>query len=215
MEKTVLMMDTARSVSTCAAQWLGQHGFRVVLLHKQPRDVAGVETLVLDLLDREAVEHFADTFDDLDLLVLGVPPCSSDGPVGTGHDLDAMLEELVWLGRGTENLVEACLPRLRRGMKRIACITEPEGTHSLGCEAGNLLRHQMHAALHMLGRELFNKLRPEGFTFRWFCEGDTPGPMSAGEYLLAQLSYHPDEAAIHSDENRLVIRDGFLREIPW
>lgn len=39
--------------------------------------------------------------------------------------------------------------------------------------------------------------------------------MSAGEYILSQLSYHPDEAYIHSEVNRLVIRDGWLREIPW
>jgi len=215
LETMILMMDTGRTASVSAARWLAQNGCRVVLVQKELRPVSGIDTVQLDLLDQEAVEAFVETFPRLDLLVLGVPPCPDDGPIGTGHRLDEMLDALVYLGRGAANLTEACIPRLRMGMKRIACITEPEGTHSLGCEAGNLLRHQMHAALHMYGRECFNRLRPEGFTFRWFCEGDLPGPMCAGEYLLAQLSYHPDEAAMHSDENRLIIRDGFLREIPW
>lgn len=215
MNKLVLMIDTGRNASVSAAQWLEKNGCTVLMLQKSPRPVPGIRTAALDLLNMQAVQALADTYDYLDMLVLGVPPCTEDGPIGTGHDLDAMLDQLVYLGRGTANLVEACLPKLRKGMKRIACITEPEGSHFLGCEAGNLLRHQMLAALNMLGKELFNKLRPEGFTFRWFCEGDTPGPMGAGEYLLARLSYHPDEAAIHSDENRLVIRDGALREIPW
>lgn len=215
MEKIILMMDTGHKVAVQTAVWLQENGCHVILLQKEPRDVPGIETVLLNLLDLSAVQALADRFDHLDILVLGAPTCAEDGPIGTVHDLNAMLEELVYLGRGTGNLLEACLPKLRKGMKRIACITEPEGTHSLGCEAGNLLRHQMLAALNMLGKELFNKLRPEGFTFRWFCEGAMPGPMSAGEYLLAQLSYHPDEAAIHSDENRLVIRDGALREIPW
>lgn len=215
MERIIVMMDTGRSVSADTAFWLAKNGCRVILVQKEPRLVQGIETIQLDLLDSMAVQTFADQFDHLDILVLGAPPCAEDGPIGAVHDLDAMLEELVYLGRGTGNLLEACLPKLRKGMKRIACITEPEGTHSLGSDPGNLLRHQMLAALNMLGKELFNKLRPEGFTFRWFCEGDVSGPMCAGEYLLAQLSYHPDEAAIHSDENRLVIRDGALREIPW
>lgn len=62
--------------------------------------------------------------------------------------------------------------------------------------------------------QLFNKHRPEDFSFRWFCEGNVPGPMSAGEYILSQLSYHPDEDYIHSGENRLVIRDGWLSHAP-
>ena len=215
METVVLMMDTGRNASARAARWLKESGCRVLMLQKQPCPVEGVETLTVDLLDQQAVEELVQTLDHIDILVLGAPPCAQDGPVGEGHDLNAMLEEMVYLGRGTANLVEACIPGLRRGMKRIACITEPEGSHFLGCEAGNLLRHQLLAALNMLGKQLFNRLRPEGFTFRWFCEGDAPGPMNAGQYMLAALSYHPDEAAIHNDENRLVIRDGSLREIPW
>ncbi|MBR6570088.1 MAG: hypothetical protein IKK75_06495 [Clostridia bacterium] len=215
METIILMMDTGRNASHSAARNLIQTDCRVVLLQKEAQPVEGIETIALDLLNRDAVEAFAETLDHLDILVLGVPPCADDGPIGAGHDLDAMLDDLVWLGRGTANLVEACIPKLRKGMKRIACITEPEGTHSMGCEASNLLRHQMHAALNTLGKQLFNKYRPEGFTFRWFCEGDVPGPMSAAEYLLAQLSYHPDEVTMHNDEDRLVIRDGALREIPW
>lgn len=215
MEKIILMMDTGRDASVHAARSLQERGCRVILLQKEAREIPGVETVVLNLMDTSAVQSLTGSLDHLDVLVLGAPPCPEDGPVGSGHNLSAMLEELVCFGRGTGNLIEACIPKLQRGMKRIACITEPEGTHSQGRESGNLLRHQMLAALSVLGKQLFNKYRPEGFTFRWFCQGDAPGPMSAGEYILSKLSYHPDEDYIHSEEKRLVIRDGWLREIPW
>lgn len=215
MEKIVLMMDTGRDASVRAAKWLARNGCRVTLLQKEKRETPGVDSVEIDLLDTAAVQALAESFERIDVLVLGAPPCPPDGPIGAGHDLDAMLDALTYLGRGTGNLLEACEPKLRMGMKRIACITEPECSHALGVEADNLLRHQMLCALNVLGKELFNRLRPEGFTFRWFCEGDTPAPMPAGEYILAQLSYHPDEAYIHSDENRLTLRNGYLQEIPW
>lgn len=215
MEKIILMIDTGRDAAVRAAKSLEERGCRVILVQKEKREVPGVEAEIVHLMDMDAVNALVNRFDSLDVLVLGAPPCPDDGPVGTGHDLSAMLEELVYFGRGTANLIEACIPKMEQGLKRIACLTEPEGAHSLGRESGNLLRHQMLAALGTVGKQLFNKYRPEGFTFRWFCEGDAPGPMSAGEYILSQLSYHPDEAYIHSEENRLVIRDGWLREIPW
>lgn len=215
MKKNILMIDTGRDASVRAAMSLKEHGCRVILVQKEKREVPGVEAAVVNLMDTGAVHALVEGLDHIDVLVLGAPPCPEDGPIGTGHDLNAMLEELVYFSRGTGNLMEACIPKLKEGMKRIACLTEPEGTHSQGRESGNILRHQMLAALGVLGKQLFNRYRPEGFTFRWFCEGNAPGPMSAGEYILSQLSYHPDEAYIHSEENRLVIRDGWLREIPW
>lgn len=215
MEKIVLMMDTGREASIRTAKWMAQNDCRVILLQKEKRETPDVDSVVINLMDAAAVQAFVDPLERVDVLVLGAPPCPADGSIGTKHDLDAMLDALVYLGRGTGNLLEACEPKLRMGMKRIACITGPEGTHALDTGTNNLLYHQMLCALNMLGKQLFNRLRPDGFTFRWFCEGETPAPMSAGEYILAQLSYHPDEAYIHSDENRLVLRNGYLQEIPW
>ena len=67
----------------------------------------------------------------------------------------------------------------------------------------------------MMGKLYFNRLRPEGFTFRWYCAEEGSGGMSAGEYLLSGLCYDEKEPYIHSDENRLVMRDAYLREVAW
>lgn len=58
-------------------------------------------------------------------------------------------------------------------------------------------------------------LRPEGFTFRWYCAEEHSGGMTAGEYLLSGLCYDAREPYLHSDENRFVMRDACLREIAW
>ena len=67
----------------------------------------------------------------------------------------------------------------------------------------------------MMGKLYFNLLRPVGFTFRWYCAEERNGGMSAGEYLLSNLCYDAKEPYIHSDENRLVMRDSYLREVAW
>ena len=67
----------------------------------------------------------------------------------------------------------------------------------------------------MMEKILFNKLRPEGFTFRCFCADPQEKGICAGEYIARGLCYDEKEPYIHSDENRLVMRDCRLREIPW
>lgn len=39
--------------------------------------------------------------------------------------------------------------------------------------------------------------------------------MCAAEYIVSGLCYDEKEPYIHSDENRLVLRDAYLREISW
>lgn len=67
----------------------------------------------------------------------------------------------------------------------------------------------------MMEKLYFNQLRPEGFTFRCFGSSEEEGGITAGEYIMNALCYDPKEPYIHSDENRLVMRDHHYREIPW
>ena len=213
--RACLMIVSGRAAMRGAAQEFAALGDRVHILAREDFPLPGALVHPVNLLDAQALRGLIEPLGLIDILVLGVPPMTGDGPIGTSHDTDAMLEELTYTGQGVANVVDACLPAMQGGMKRIACITERESSISRAREEGDMARHMALAALNLMGRELFNRLRKEGFTFRWYAAEDEAAPMSPATYILFQLCWHPDEPPCHNDEDRLVMRDGFLREIPW
>ena len=74
-------------------------------------------------------------------------------------------------------------------MKRIAAITEIESSNSWSTGKTDLAYHASLAGLNMMGKFLFNHLRPEGFTFRWYCDDGAPGGMCAADYITSGLCY--------------------------
>lgn len=42
-----------------------------------------------------------------------------------------------------------------------------------------------------------------------------PGPNCAGEYFSMNLCYDSQEPYIHSEEKRVVMRDGWFEDIAW
>lgn len=215
MMRTILMIDTGRASVRETAQQFADRGDQVFIFARKAYSLPGVQVCAVDLLDRAAVRLCLEQLGRMDLLILGVPPMTADGPIGSGHDTDTMLNELSYMGRGLANVVEESLPLMRCGMKRIACLTKRESSIGWARETDRMADHMAMAGLNLLGRELFNRLRPQGFTFRWYAEDGADAPMSAAEYFLTPLTFHPDEPACHNEEDRLVMRDGFLREIPW
>lgn len=212
---TILMIDTGHTAMREAAREFAAAGNRVHILAREAFALPGTQVHAVSLLDAQAIRALMADLGQIDILVLGVPPMAEDGPIGTSHGTDAMLEELVYMGQGIAGAVEACLPMMQSGMKRIACITERESSIGHARETGNMARHMALAGLNLIGKELFNRLRPAGFTFRWYAADEVTVPMRASEYILSSLAFHPDEPACHNEEDRLVMRDGFLREIPW
>lgn len=212
---TILMIDTGRPAMREAAREFAVAGNRVHILAREVFALHGAQVHVVNLLDEQTNRALVETLGQIDILILGVPPMTEDGAIGTDHDTDAMLEELVYMGQGTADVVEACLPVMQSGMKRIACITERESSIGYARETSNMACHMALAGLNMIGKELFNRLRPMGFSFRWYAADEDTAPMHASEYILSSLALHPDEPACHNEEDRLVMRDGFLQEIPW
>lgn len=153
----------------------------------------------------------------LDLLVLnassGCDASESLSAEGT-EELLALLDKQIF---DVQSLIEASLPLLRKGeMKRIGMITTPASSIRLCRDTKNFGEHMALAGINMVGKIYFNRLRPEGFTFRWFCDNpEHKGGLKAGEYLLMNFCFDPKEPYIHSDENRLVMRDAYLQEISW
>lgn len=168
-----------------------------------------------------AVRRVQEACGKLDLLVVGAGEhLPGDGEVGS-HDYEAMMDVIGRNADGAYRLVEAFLPLLRAGEgKRIAVLTERSSSVSYCGQTGDFAYQMSLAMVNMMEKIYFNALRPEGFTFRNLAvdsnaEGTPAGGMGVKEYLEHGLCYDPDEPYIHSDENRLVMRDRLHREIPW
>lgn len=177
----------------------------------------GVEYVLLDGADdiERIADDIARRYGRLDILILGTAERISDGAVGLGHDYERFTDVLTKNVMLCRSMIEVFQPLLEKGMKRIACITEKESSNSWSEGSADLAYSASLAAVNMLGRMMFNRLRPSGFTFRWFCDADMPGGMSAAEYITSALCFDPKEPYTHSDENRFVLRDAYLREISW
>ncbi len=115
----------------------------------------------------------------------------------------------------TFDLIETLLPLLRFGKKRIGLITSASTSIRCVTEEDDFGYAMSQASLHMMWKQYFNKLRPEGFTFRCFCPNEDGSGISAGGYMQMDFCYDPGEPYTHSEENFIVMRDGWFREIPW
>lgn len=206
MKKIALVIHNENASTRETATYLAEQGYTIYQVETLQDSELAVVTK--DIQDKEGA---------LDLLLLGTNEALlEDGSIRDGHKEEELLDVLDNQINGIRAAIEYALPLLRKGEgKRIGLITKSDSSISLcRCET-NYGRHMVLAGLNMVGKIYFNLLRPEGFTFRWYCAGTEKGGMSAGEYLLAGLCYDPKEPYIHSDENRFVMRDNYLREIPW
>lgn len=205
MSKIVLCIDNRNPYQGEAKGYLASQDCKVYSLSEKE---SNVRTLLTEIEQKEG---------KVDILLFGVDEqIPEDGSIGMKHDYDALLKVVAEQINRTQDTIEATLPLLRKGdMKRIGMITKKDSSNSNCKDDCNYGQHMAFAGLNMVGKLYFNLLRPEGFTFRWYCAEENAGGMSAGEYLLSGLCYDPKEPYIHSDENRFVMRDSYLREIPW
>lgn len=205
MNKIVLCIDCGNPFLKETIRYLSSHDCKVYTLSKEE---SNVKKLLTEIEQKEG---------HVDLLLFGAnEQMPKDGVIGTRHDCEALLKILGEQMNRIQDTMEAALPLLRRGtLKRIGMITQKISSVSTCRDDCNYGQHMLLAGLNMMGKLYFNRLRPEGFTFRWYCAGGENAGMSAGEYLLSGFCYDPKEPYIHSDENRFVMRDSRLTEIPW
>ncbi len=215
MNRTVLLLH-AGPASEAAARWFAARDDRVYYAAEAAPE--GAHSLPADPCDAASLSAAAEKIEreagKLDILVLGISP-TEDGPAGAPRDYDAMLQTMTDNLYGCRAWMEACLPLLEKGMKRIAAITTAESSNSWSTGSADLTHSASLAALNMLGKIYFNRLRHQGYTFRWYCHSDSPGGMCAAEYISSALCYDEKQPYIHSDENRFTLRDAYLREISW
>lgn len=224
MKQTVVFseIESEKAYRTAVA-FSGMSDYVVYALHKAgERQILDVGIHVIAVEERRQ-EKLAEAFacieaeqGSIDMLVLSAGKhCEQDGKITEGHDYEALLEVIDENVVGTVEVVQAALPLLRKGTgKRIALLTEEASSINLNKEVTDYGYLMSLAALNMLEHLLFNELRPEGFTFRCYAVGEGKG-MPAEAYLTMKLCYDKDDAYIHSEENRIVMRNEMLCELPW
>lgn len=199
--KTAIVYGAKWKEAAAAADWLEKNGYRVTRRN------------------REDLEE--DWGQEADLLVLqpDTDYAGNDGPVGTAHDYDEMAEIVGKRLFETETVLEKCLPLLRKGeQKRIAFLTKKSSSVRECEDQDRFVEHAILAGTNMQAKLYYNQLRKEGFTMRCFAadkEDSAEKGISAGAYVSMDLCYDAEDAYIHSEENRFVMRDSFFKEIPW
>ena len=109
-------------------------------------------------------------------------------------------------------------PMRKSQLKRICLVSNSLSSINQNRSAGGYGFNMSLAALNSLMYMLANLKRPEGFTFRLLCADDAERiPNAAGNavaYFLRNRAYMPRRQD-QGDENRLVLRDLYGREIPF
>jgi NAD(P)-dependent dehydrogenase (short-subunit alcohol dehydrogenase family) len=188
-------------------------------LHAVPLDVRSAPSAAA------AAGSVAAIADSLDVLVnnAGVTSPTVTRTIREPQDYDEMHRLYDVNALGPLRMVEAFLPLLECGsLKRLGFVSS---------EAGSLARSERtawfgycmsKAALNMAVRNLFNALRPEGYTFRLYHPGWIRSYMHGKKTAEADLE--PEQAAARAipfflgereDEDRLVMVDYQGSEWPW
>lgn len=168
-----------------------------------------------DITARDAVLKEIEREGKLDYLIIQAKYRSDKTPALGNLDYTEMLQLYGKNVCDTFDLVEASLPLLSKGKKRLGLITDASTSIREVTETTDYGYAMAKAGLHMLWKIYFNKLHPEGYTFRCFSPNSGGSGISATEYMRMDFCYDDRENFLHSEENRLVMRDGWFREITW
>lgn len=228
MEKTVVIAGAGDPVGVRLAKDFLKKGYRVFAAHlsgQQPCPAQGVECLEIDPMSQEPADKAAETVKarcgSIDMLAVNYDCWPGPDPksILDPPDYAGMLRAYEYNSIGPLRAIEAFLPLLKEGQgKRICAVTCSASSNNMTRTFTDFPGHVSKAPLNMALNQLFNGLRPEGFTFRVYCKDPEAGPDRAGEfaveYFTRNRSNEP-ESYKHSDENRLVMRDWMGIEIPW
>ncbi len=154
----------------------------------------------------------------IDLLIVNIDGQFGDptATIGDAIDYGALLNAYDHNCVGPLRVIHTFLPLLDQGDgKRICVVTTKDSSNNSCCDIDNYYNRVSRAPLNMALTQLYNGLRPDGYTFRLYCKDTRDGnDRWAIDYFTRARSYEP-ESLRHSDEERIVLRDWMAREIPW
>lgn len=189
-------------------------------LHIVPLDVGSVASV------QAAAQTVAAQADHIDLLInnAGVTsPTTKRDIRESQQDYDEMHRLYNVNSLGPLRMVEAFLPLLERStLKRLCFVSSEAGSIERSTRTSWFGYCMSKAAVNMAVKILFNRFRPEGYTFRLYHPGWIRSYMGGKKNTTADLE--PEEAAAYAipfflakraNEDQLVLVDYQGHEWPW
>jgi NAD(P)-dependent dehydrogenase (short-subunit alcohol dehydrogenase family) len=186
----------------------------------------------LDVASQEAVQEMARLIggdvERVDLLInnAGINADTRERTLRQEPDHEEMMYLYNVNALGPLRVVEALLPLMDQGEGKRLCF--------VSSEAGSIARSKRKAwysycmskaALNMGVKNLFNLLRPEGYTFRLYHPGwmrsyiggskGTEAPLEPEEAAVPALAHFLEQYADPAAEDRLAMKDWRGEEWPW
>ena len=184
-----------------------------------PLDVASIDSA------RSAAQQVAEQAGRLDVLIsnAGVTTPTSNRSIREAQDYAEMQRLFDVNTLGGLRVVEAFLPLMDKGgLKRLCFVSSEAGSIGRAYRKAWFGYTMSKAALNMAVMNLFNYLRPDGYSFRLYHPGWVRSYMGGKKNLDAHLE--PEEAAAKAipfflddldDEDRLRLVDFEGQEWPW
>jgi NAD(P)-dependent dehydrogenase (short-subunit alcohol dehydrogenase family) len=169
-----------------------------------------------------AAEAVAAEVDHVDLLINSAGISAGRGELGGEIDEQAMHRAYDVNAIGPIRVVDAFIPLTEAGMRRLAFVSSEAGSIARSHRQAQLGYCMSKAALNMAAKIMFNRLRPEGYTFRLYHPGWMRTYMSGKKNPNADME--PEEAAAYAlsiflddrqDEDHLVMVDYQGQVWPW
>lgn len=185
-------------------------------LHIVPLDVSSTASV------QAAAEAVAAAADHVDLLINNAGITGGRGGLQEGFDEAKMHRVYDVNALGPIRVVEAFLPLTSRGLRRLVFVSSEAGSIGRCRRQAGLGYCMSKAALNMAVKIMFNRLRPEGYTFRLYHPGWMRTYMSGQKNPQADME--PEEAAAKAlpfflgnreNEDRLVLVDYQGAEWEW
>jgi NAD(P)-dependent dehydrogenase (short-subunit alcohol dehydrogenase family) len=228
MQSTALVSGADRGLGSALCAGLLSRGWRVLagqympdwpelaalaeqhpgLLHIVPLDVGSTASV------QAAARQVADLTGCVDLLISNAGIGSGRSQLGQGLDYARMQQAFNVNAAGAIRLVEAFLPLMSGGKRRLCFVSSEAGSIGLAHREGASGYCMSKAALNMAVRIMHNDLYPEGYTFRLYHPGWMRSYMSGQKGTRGDME--PEEAADRAlpffledreDEGRLVLID--------
>jgi len=239
MERTVFVTGADRGLGFAICAGLLEQGWQVfagqhmpdwpelstqlskypTMLHIIPLEVSSVNSVY------SAARAVASITDHIDVLInnAGVNSPTSIRPIREAQDYTEMQRLYDVNALGPLRVTEAFLGLMDKGsLKRLCYVSSEAGSIARSERTAWFGYCMSKAALNMAVKNLFNALRPEGYTFRIYHPGWIRSYMSGEKAVEADLE--PEEAAARAipiflgqreAEDRLVLVDFEGREWPW
>ncbi len=236
METTALVTGADRGLGFGLTQGLLQRGYRVFAGQYMPdwTELDGLageypDTLHLVPLDvgqtdscYAAAATVAAMTDRIDVLINNAGITGGRGEIGEGLDYEAIQRAYNVNALGPIRVVEAFLSLTKPGLRRLCFVSSEAGSIANSYRTSGFGYYMSKAAVNMGVKITFNRLRPDGYTFRLYHPGWVRGYMGGKKGTHADLE--PDVAAEYAlpfflnereDEDRLVLIDNLGREWPF